>query len=302
MDTLPDTLLKTLAYFDLCDYAPTLLDIERWLLKTDAHYSLAELQQALQTHPQIRHAEGLYFLRGRDGLVAARKHKYSLTEQKWKRTKRYVRLLAAMPYVEGVWLVNSMGWENAREQSDIDVLIVTTPGHIWSARFWTTTMMKLLRQRPHEQSQDRALCLSLYIASDSLNLKSYQLAESDIHYTFWVNQCSPLYDTGAYETFTRENSWLSETFAAVRWTEKTERRTINLSATEKCIKFALHLLCTERLLKKIQWRILPNALRSQANHDQRVVMNDHILKLHTNDTREQRQREWEQRITNLQHS
>jgi len=298
---LSDSLLKTIAYFDLCDFAPTLLDIERWLLKTDKLHTLSDIKSALASHPKIASKEGFYFLRGREALVTLRKQKYSWTEQKWKRARRYIRFLACMPYVEGIWLVNSMGWENAKQQSDIDLLIVTTPGHIWSARFWTTAMMRLLRQRPHEQLQDRALCLSLYVSADSLNLQPYQLTQNDIHYQFWANQCSPLYDNGHYAQFVQQNAWLTEAFSSLKWTEKTERRTITLRRPERLLKYLLRLLCNEHLLEKIQWRILPQVLRSQANTDTHVVMNNSILKLHTNDTREQRQLQWEQHMQTLQH-
>jgi hypothetical protein len=300
MTPLPEATIKTLAYLDLFDFAPTLLDLERWLLKTDLPHTLSDIQRTLNHDVRIEHVDGFYFLRGRSELVQARKHKYSWTEQKWKRTRRYVRLLAAMPYVDGVWLVNSMGWENARQSSDIDLLIVARPGRIWSARFWTTAVMKLLRQRPHEQVNERAICLSLYVAADALNLQPYRLSAHDIHYTFWVNQCYPLYDRGAYAAFQQQNSWLQEIFDNVQWSQTMERRNIRLSPFANGCKKILQLFCNERLLKKIQWRILPNQLRALANHDQQVVMNDHILKLHTNDTRRQKHTEWEERLRTLE--
>ena len=300
MLSLKDAIIQTIAYFDLFEYAPTLLDIERWLLKTDESHTLSNIRRALKNDLRIQQCEGLYILRGREALTQTRKHKYTWTEQKWKRTKRYIRLLASMPYVEGIFLVNSMGWHNARQSSDIDLLIVTTPGHIWSARFWTTVAMKLLRQRPHEQANERALCLSLYVAADRLNLEPYRLSKADIHYTFWVNQCYPLYDSGQYTQFTHENGWIRDTFSNIRWASQSERRTITLSRVERMLQYVRRIACNEWLLKKIQLHILPEKLRTLANTDQRVVMNEHILKLHTNDTREQRQHDWAERVNTLQ--
>ncbi len=300
MRTLNHAVLKTLAYLDLFDFAPSLLELERWLLRTDEPHTATDIQHVLESDPHIHCAEGFYFLTDRDQLVALRKQKYRLSEEKWKRTRRYLRLVAVMPFVDGVWLINSMGWENARERSDVDLLIVARPGHIWSARLWTTAVMKLLRQRPHEQSEDRAICLSLYISADHLNLEPYRLQSGDIHYSFWVNQCYPLYDTGQYEKFQQHNAWLKKVFAQPRWPHTIERRMIRLTAAERAIKRLLELCSNEQLFKKIQWRILPNNLRAMANQDQRVVMNDTILKLHTNDRRQQKQQQWEERLRALQ--
>lgn len=299
MPSLHDAVLKTIAYLDLFDFAPTVLDVERWLLQTDESHTVSGIKGILETHPHIQHAEGFYFLKGRDKLVQIRKKKYNWTEQKWKRAHRYLRLLAAMPYVDGIWLVNSMGWENARQSSDIDLLIVVRPGHIWSTRFWTTAVMKLLRQRPHEQSNECAICLSLYISADTLNLQPYRLNEQDIHYAFWTNQCYPLYDNGFYKKFQEQNRWLKNIFSALRWSQTVERREIVLPPIGHMFKRIMQTLCNEWLLKKLQWSIMPYKLRSLANQDQRVVMNDHILKLHTNDTRKERQEEWEQRCREL---
>jgi hypothetical protein len=301
MDSLKTAVIKTLAYFDVFDYAPTLLDIDRWLLKTEVPHTLNDIKTILDADARVQNVEGFYVLSGRGQLAQLRKHKYTWTDEKWKRTQRYIRLLACMPYVESICLVNSMGWENARAASDIDVLIVATPGHIWSARFWTTALMKILRQRPHEQSQDRAVCLSLYVAADQLNLQPYRLGNDDIHYTVWVNQCYPVFDSGRYTQYTQENRWVDATFSHLRWSQGSERRAITLTRTQKILKRLLRLICNERLFKSIQWRIMPEGLRTLANTDQRVVMNEAILKLHTNDTREQRQEMWEQRVQQLEH-
>lgn len=320
MERIADAAIHTLAYFDLFDYAPTLLDMHRWLLGTNdgprtagtstPQPSVADIARALAQDQRVQNVDGFYVLAGREHLAELRKRKYAWTEEKWKRTQRYIRLIASMPYVEGIGLVNSMAWSNARATSDIDLLIVTTPGHIWSARFWTTALMKLLRKRPHENAH-HALCLSLYVAADRLNLQPYRLNNADIHYTFWVNQCYPIFGGGNgddhgtewYADYIAQNAWVNDTFARTHWYGGSQRRAVTLSAPRKIAKRLLRGLCNERLLKMLQWRMMPKALRTAAangDQDRRVVINDHILKLHTNDTRVERQHAWQQRVRQLE--
>ncbi len=291
---------ETILYFDLFDFAPNLLEIEKWLLAAGrTPGTLYQLKHEIDTLPQVSHEQGFYFLNGRNNLVQLRKQKYDFTEAKWKRAKPFLRLLSALPYVEAIWLANSMGWNNAKQSSDIDLIIVTTPGHIWTARFFTTALMKILRQRPHEQSMDKAICLSFYMSRDHLNVEPYKIGEEDIHYSFWSAQFYPIYDPeNLYEQYKKENGWTNEIFSHLEWTAPTTRRTIHIGTVARIFKALLRALAPEKLLKNFQLRILPEQLREMANEDNRVVINDHILKLHTNDQRERQHEEWKRRLRN----
>lgn len=301
---LKESVYRTLVYFDLFDFAPTLLEIEKWLLKSnsiDHTPPLSTIQAQLENDRRIDHLEGFYFLHHRSALVQLRKEKYNCTDQKWKHAKKYIRLLAMMPYVEAIWLANSMGWGNANQHSDIDLLIITSPNHIWSARFFTTGLMKFFRQRPDEQEEEKAICLSLYLSAQHLSMEEYKIGETDIHYSFWATQFYPVYENerngqNEFENYKKTNLWLKTIFTDPKWTIPILRRTIHQTTAEYFIKRFLQYFCNESLLKRLQITIMPETLMTMANRDNRVVMNDSILKLHTNDTREEQQREWEKRI------
>lgn len=304
MQTLEQSLLKTLLYFDLFHFAPTLVELERWLLQTDSPASLGAMQEILDKHPQVDSAEGFYFLRGRTDLVALRKQKYLWTDEKWKHAKPFLRLLAMMPHVRGVWISNSVGWSNASRNSDTDLMIVTTPGRIWTARFFTTFLMKLFRQRPGEQDHAKALCLSFYMTSDHMNLERYKIGADDIHFTFWVTQIYPLFDAdGLYNQYQRQNSWAAQQFNTAPWLTPILQRRITLSALERGLKWMLECLPLERLLKTIQLRLLPKRLKTLAQApDQHVVITDDLLKFHDNDNRKEKQDEWMKRQSLLNSS
>lgn len=296
MESLQTAIVQTIVYFDLFNFAPTLLEMERYLLTTEKT-SIHDIQQALESLSQIDHANGVYFLRGREELALQRRQKYDFTDTKWKHARWYIRLLTAMPGVEAVWLTNSMGWGNASRQSDIDLCIITNPGKIWTARFFTTTLMKLLRQRPQEQTPEKALCLSLYIASDQLNLERYRLDANDIHFLFWTVQMYPLYDPHRlFECYTKENAWVEKMFTNVPWLASIPQRTIKLPWFFQQKKRLLTILPLESFFRQLQLRILPKKLRTMANTDTRVVLSNAILKLHDNDSRVEYQHRWKEKV------
>lgn len=297
--TIQEAAFRTILYFDMFNMAPTLLEIEKWILKHgQGPSSLSYLKKVVEEDPRVAHGEGFYFLTGRNELIEERLCRYDFTDEKWKHARKYIKLLAMMPHVRAVWFANAMGWGAARESSDIDLFIVTSPKKLWSARFFSAGLMKLLRQRPDEQEDRKAICLSMYAAEDALNLEQYKVGPNDIHFSFWASQFYPLYDRGSFAMYKDANRWLNGVFEHLQWTEPIERRRVQLSVFQKIIKAGLSLFAWEGLLKKIQLGILPPTLREMANKDNRVVMNDEVLKLHTNDRRKEQQREYEQRIAN----
>ncbi|MFH1426283.1 MAG: hypothetical protein ABIG66_02510 [Candidatus Kerfeldbacteria bacterium] len=295
--TLQEAAYRTIVYFDMFDFAPTLLEIEKWMLHHgQGPSSLSFLKKTIESDERISHKDGFYFLRGDEELTRARLKRYDYTDEKWKHARPYIKLLAMMPHVRAIWLANAMGWGNARENSDIDLFIVTTPGKIWSARFFTTALLKLLRQRPFETEDRKAICLSMYAAENALNMEPYKIAENDIHFSFWAAQFYPVYDSGSYLMYKDSNRWLNDVFEHLYWTEPARRRMVRLPIAMRIIKGLLSLFALERLLKMVQLAIMPLTLKDMANKDNRVVTNDQILKLHTNDKRAEQQRIYEQRI------
>ncbi len=309
MDDLRNSIFRTVCYLDLFEFAPTLLELEQWLLKdrgktqtpptltSTAAPLLSSLQTAAESDPRISHSEGFYFLVGREQLIEQRKQKYNFTEEKWKHVRPYLRLLASLPHVRAIFLANAMGWSNARRSSDIDLVVVTTPGRIWTTRLFTAGLMKLFRQRPGEQSSDRAICLSFYVTSDHLDLADYRLHDHDVPFAFWVSQQYPVYDPhNLHEQLYKQNSsWLHHTFAHLCWPTPTPRRNIMPYVLLRPKKLFLELLPLESFARWIQQRIMPQALTNQANTSTHVVINEHVLKLHTTDHRQEQLAAWEQR-------
>lgn len=297
---LEKTILKTVLYLDLRDFAPTLLDIEKWLLHGADSPTLAQINTAIENSTRLTMTDGVVTLTGREKLAQVRRAKYDHTETKWKRVRPFLRLLSWMPGVEAIWLCNAMGWGNASQNSDIDLAVVAKPGRIWSARFFTALSMKLLRQRPGEQDHSKAICLSFYITSGELAVDEYKIGEQDISFAFWSAQMYPVFGSrDVYTKYQRENGWLEETFQQLRWTESNQKRFFTHSFFERALKASIGWITPEKILKRWQLQHLPKDLSSVASGDRRVVLSDSILKLHSNDNREEENARWEKSVQTL---
>ena len=90
-----------------------------------------------------------YVLNGRDKLVDIRKARKFIAEKFWGRTRQYGQYIVKVPFVKMVAVCNSLAYDNATEQSDIDLFIVIEKGRMWIARFLITLILQFHGVRRH---------------------------------------------------------------------------------------------------------------------------------------------------------
>jgi predicted nucleotidyltransferase len=56
----------------------------------------------------------------------------------------YARLYRSIPFVEQIYLCNSITFNALHEGSDIDILIITKPGMLWLARARSWLMFTII--------------------------------------------------------------------------------------------------------------------------------------------------------------
>lgn len=90
-----------------------------------------------------------------------------------KKTKRTGKFLACFPYIRCVILNGSLAAGKSTEKSDIDLLIIAKPGHIFTARFFVMAFMQLFRlKRAKFDSGETAgkHCLNYFLTEDNLKI------------------------------------------------------------------------------------------------------------------------------------
>lgn len=285
MTPLQRSVLQTVIYFDLFDFAPTSMELYRYLLTGPSSATLHELEDALRGLSQLQCTQGFVHMVNRKDIAMHRHERTMYTEEKYYRDAWILWLLSALPGVRGVWICNTVGWGNTHAQSDTDLCIVAAQGRMWTARACTTALLKLLRRRPGECARERALCPSFYITDALEDLGKYRIDDQDIHFAFWITQMTPWYNRELFLKWTDRQAWGRQFFMHNPFIIPARRRTHALPRWIEWTRRSIEAICPEQWLKHWQLKHFSGEIQSSA-HTGVVVLNDAILKLHTHDSRD----------------
>lgn len=216
---------------------------------------------------------------------------YRIAQAKYKKAVKISRVLSLIPGLKMMAVCNSLSFNQAKSDSDIDLFIITAKNRIWTVRFFSLLLLELLRLRPAfnktGDSKDK-ICLSFFISEDNLDLEKYKICVQDDYLSFWIRQLKPLYvENNIYAKFVQLNKWA---FDKISWQNYNYyignyKRRIN----KFLFKPLTNLFVTwfdEKVYKCIQLKIMPDVIKDMAcSWDSRVVISDNILKFHINDAR-----------------
>lgn len=307
---LKEAILRTLAFFDIFDYPLTLLEIYKWLYRPDKNYKLSEIREAsdsLNSALTIGFNNGFYFLPGRELIVETRLRRYCYAEQKFQLARRVAKFLRGLAFVEMVAVCNNAGYNNATKESDIDFFIIVNKGWLWWSRFIITLIVQFLGLRRHGRKITNRICLSFYITDDHLNLQDIMIDNSDPYLVYWLATLSPIYDRGIYWDFIRANGWINDYLPNFYPTFLNDRRRVSNGRIVKLFYKSDQYFISgglgkflDRLIKKLQLGKMKRNINSLANlPDNRVIINDTMLKFHEGDKREIYRQKWQEKLNNL---
>jgi hypothetical protein len=181
-------------------------------------------------------------------------------------------------------LTGSMASGEVKPHSDIDFFIVTKEGRIWTSRFLTVFLLKILGQYRTDKKIAGKICPNRWQTEDSLKIypqNSYHARE--------YSQIVPLFEIDeVYQKFQEKNQWM---------VKKLKVQNSNLKTTTKNLKlknnFLLGLLrkAGERFLSGWLGDLLENKLKNYQKkrilwdkrtyqEKARIIISDQILCFH----------------------
>lgn len=315
MTSLQKAVLATLAYFDQQQYPLTVQEIQQWMIRPE-HFdlpaelpTLSELEDLLHQLPAVSQWRGFYFLHRSESvqaraeeLVTERLKRYDIAERKWQILLPKVKTISTLPFVRAVFVVNTLSWSHARAESDVDLCVITEPGHIWIARQWVTGWAALKRDRPTPTREANTLCLSLYLTADQLGFQPVMVNAEDVHLALWLAQFHPVYDPqGLHAKMWQANPWMQQLLPYTQPVVPEYRRKLAASAPRKLVQKMVELTqpaLVDRLYKKWQLRIMPPHLK-ELHNTPGVVISDSMLKFHDKDPRKRLHLEWSKHLNEL---
>ncbi len=307
---LEKSIIKTIAYFDVFNFPLTVSEIWKWLYRPRNKYSLEQVRDALENSQWLKERldlhEAFFSLKDRENIYLLRKQNNNWAERKFKKTVRLIKVFRCLSFIRMIAVCNNLSYSNSRDGSDIDLFIITRKDQIWLARFFALLILKLSRLRPTEEDHRDKFCLTIFVDETALNMRQIMLGQHDIHFVYWLSQFLPVYDPDAlYEKFFVANGWIKEYlpniypnhFVHQVKSTKFSRLIEKIFVGIGHIPFLADQLYS--LIRRLQIKIIDRHLQSMINIDTRVIVNERILKFHSNDRRDQYFHAWKDRVKQL---
>ncbi len=283
LSILEKSILATIAYYDVLDFALTPFEIYKYLVNlsrfdqkyTLEYVSLHDILKTLETSDALKEKidqrNGLYFFKGRDELVEKRIAMRKINDAKWKRARKIVWWLQLVPHIRMVLGNGSLAVGNTDEESDLDVLIVVRSGRIWTTRFLVTSLTHIMGVRRYGNRVKDRICLNHYVSDSvfTIPFESLYNAETYAHLIpILVRDRSRLSSASEnlYQKFQNKNEWLKKYLVNYHREEGVNANLL----TSSPILGAIYILC-EAILDMPFGNILEKLLRSYQTH--RIFLN-----------------------------
>ena len=103
------------------------------------------------------------------------------------------KLYKNLPFVEKIYLCNSLTFNSLNAYSDIDLFFVVKEKRIWTARFFCLVLFSLFRIKRSLTDKTKKFCLSFFVTSEHQILDAIALDFWDPYLEHWVQHLSLLY-------------------------------------------------------------------------------------------------------------
>jgi len=184
-------------YHNIFDYPLTFSELIKWTPIRSPN-----------VNAEVDCKNGYYFIKGRGGLIYKKTIRRRFYLSKIKIAVKASKIIGLIPEVKMVGLSGSLAMENASKDSDIDFIIVTGKGHLWTTRLMVYLILKLSGiglRRPNNSRQKDKLCLNIWL--DESDLK-WNKRDRNFYTAHEILQIVPLINKqGTYEEFMWKNKW-----------------------------------------------------------------------------------------------
>lgn len=203
--------LKTIIYADLFDYPLKAWEIHKWLIGKQA--SLQQVERALTKltkSKKIGTYKDFYFLPQKRSSIKKRIEKMPYSTNYFSRAKFFANFLKIIPWISLVGISGNLAMDNAGEEDDIDLVIITQKKRLWITRvavFLIFSIFDLRRSRGEDkESVAGKFCTNIFLEETSLGQESH-----DLFTAHEVLQMRVLWQRGkTYQSFLEDNAWALE--------------------------------------------------------------------------------------------
>jgi hypothetical protein len=196
---LERAILHTILYADLFDYPLTSAEVAHYLIGLSC---LAEevctcLSRSDWLAERVTEVDGYFVVRGREALVAQRLERAVASDRLWRRARRFVRVLRALPFVRMIGITGALAMRNSAAGDDIDVFIVTAPDRVWLTRAFAIGLVYMGK-----------LCGDTLCPNYLISERVFALERHTLFVAHEFAQMSPVYGFAVYDQMLTANGWV----------------------------------------------------------------------------------------------
>ena len=127
-----------------------------------------------------------------------------------KEVKRLKSVFQSIPFVEQIFLCNSISFNALDKNSDIDLFIIAEPWRIRTVKFRSMILFALKWAKRFWRRSRKKICLSFFITSNSLNLYPISLPTLDIYLAYRIAHLVLIYQPNdtVNNSFFESNKWV----------------------------------------------------------------------------------------------
>ena len=139
-------------------------------------------------------------------IYKTRRRQDNIRDEMFMSLQKIIHIFSFIPFIRGVWISGSLAVGNVREDSDIDILVATEEGRLYTTRFLIIGLMKILGKKrngntPKETHQK--LCFNHFVDTKHLKLQESSNAYLEIAYKNFI----PVYgERETIEQFKKQNT------------------------------------------------------------------------------------------------
>jgi hypothetical protein len=371
-NNLEEAILMVIVFFDMFDYPLTSFEIWKFLNVKCELYDVLEVLVEIKNinfnnvnTPTLlakrgQQKNGFYFLAGREEIADLRVKRYNIADRKFKRAILIGRVFKIIPWIKMLAVGNIMGSNNSKDESDIDLFIISQKNRVWITRFFCVSIIKIFGIRPTTNNVRDKICLSFFVDEAALDLSGLMLdansaqrlpsrqagtrkdfagaeqtapshpmpvvraselheddipvrtnpllnAEAsggltlpaDIYFIYWLANLTPIHNIDdIYEKLIAANPWLRECLPNWEPIIPADKRSVGKNLSGFYYDLVEMLFGgLEKFFRNWQIKILPAGIKDKMNLGTDVIVNEHVLKMHTKDRRGYYRRIYEEKLS-----
>jgi hypothetical protein len=261
--SLERAILEALVYSDIFDYPLRIEELFKYLsvpiVRSDLNSYLNGYSGMVEFH------DGYYHLKGRENLINQRKNREIASRHLLNRAIWFGRILGSLPFIRMVALTGSLALQNCDETADIDYLLVTAHGRVWTARAFALLFGRITALFGN------VICPNLIISDQALEWQ-----QQDAYSAHELCQMIPISGRKDYLRLRQINSWTNKFLPNAQ--TSCELRTTGVSGHSK-LQFLLELPLLSKIGDKFEaWEMNRkiNRLTKQAGYGPETKFNQDI--------------------------